>query len=48
MILDNLTVVMSVYSKDSPLFFNQAVDSVLNQTYKAKEFIVVVDGPVGR
>lgn len=47
MILDNLTVVMSVYSKDSPLFFNQAVDSVLNQTYKAKEFIIVVDGPVG-
>ena len=44
---ENLTVVMSVYSKDSPLFFNQAVYSVLNQTYKAKEFIIVVDGPVG-
>ena len=44
---DNLTVVMSVYGNDSSLFFREAVDSVLNQTYKAKEFIIVVDGPVG-
>ena len=42
-----LTAVMSVYHGDSPIFFKHAIDSVLNQSCKAQEFIIVVDGPVG-
>ena len=44
---NDLSAVMSVYKNDSPVFFQQAIDSVLNQTLKPKEFIIVVDGPVG-
>lgn len=37
---------MSVYYADNPVFFLQAVDSVLNQTMPPGELIVSVDGPV--
>lgn len=47
MSLNNLTVVMSVYHGDSPELFQKAVDSVLNQTFKPAELIIVADGPVG-
>lgn len=41
------SVVMSVYRADCPILFQKAVDSVLNQTLKPTEVIVVADGPVG-
>lgn len=44
---NDLSAVMSVYKNDSPVFFQQAIDSVLKQTLQPKEFIIVVDGPVG-
>ena len=40
------SVSMCVYGKDDPAWFRRAVDSVLDQTLKPTEIIVVVDGPV--
>ena len=37
---------MCVYGKDNPDWFRTAVDSVLNQTVKPDEVVLVVDGPV--
>ncbi len=41
-----LSVSMCVYGGDNAEWFAQAVDSVLNQTVKPDEIILVVDGPV--
>ena len=40
------SVLMSVYKKDIPEYLNQAIESVLNQTIKPSEIVIVVDGPV--
>ena len=40
------SVSMCVYSKDNPDWFKAAVDSVINQTLKPDEIVLVVDGPV--
>lgn len=41
------SVLMSVYHKENPNYFKEALDSILvNQTLKADEFVLVVDGPV--
>lgn len=37
---------MCVYGKDNPLWFRQAVDSLLGQTVFPPEIVLVVDGPV--
>lgn len=37
---------MCVYGKDNPDWFREAVDSVLNQTVKPDEIVLVVDGEV--
>ena len=37
---------MAVYEKDDPWNFKIAVDSILNQTRKPDEVVLVVDGPV--
>lgn len=37
---------MCVYGKDDPEWFKIAVDSILNQTVKPDEVVLVVDGPV--
>lgn len=42
----NFSVSMCVYGKDNPVYFKQAVDSVLHQTVKPSEIVLVVDGPV--
>lgn len=42
------SVVMSVYKKDKVKFLNQAIDSLLQQTLKPAEIIVVVDGFVSK
>lgn len=38
---------MSVYKNDKPEWFELAVESVTNQTYKPDEIVLFVDGPVG-
>lgn len=40
------SVSMCVYVKDSPEWFTAAVESILNQTVKPSEVVLVVDGPV--
>lgn len=40
------SVSMCVYSADDPMWFCQAVDSILNQTCRPDEVVLVVDGPV--
>ena len=40
------SVLMPVYYKDDPDWFSLAVDSVLNQTIKPSEIIIVADGPL--
>ena len=47
--MDNRTafsVSMCVYGKDNPAWFDTAVESILNQTAKPAEVVLVVDGPV--
>lgn len=40
------SVAMCVYGKDKPRWFETAVDSILNQTVKPTQVVLVVDGPV--
>lgn len=40
------SVSMCVYAKDHPVWFADAVESILNQTAKPDEVVLVVDGPV--
>ncbi|MGB8226020.1 MAG: glycosyltransferase [Sedimentisphaerales bacterium] len=45
-ILPKISVLMSVYEKDKPDYFKTAIDSILNQTVKPDEIVLVKDGPV--
>lgn len=40
------SVAMSVYGKDNPEWFDSALESLLNQTVRPNEIVLVVDGPV--
>jgi glycosyltransferase involved in cell wall biosynthesis len=40
------SVLMTVYKKDSPEYFIQSVSSMLNQTLKTNDFVLVCDGPI--
>lgn len=40
------SVAMSVYAKDNAEWFDSALDSVINQTVKPDEIVLIVDGPV--
>lgn len=43
------SVLMPVYHKDNPVFFEKALHSVFtDQTVKPNEIVIVVDGPVGK
>lgn len=44
--VDGFSVSMCVCGKDNPEWFKTAVESVLNQTLKPAEIVLVVDGPV--
>lgn len=46
MLYNQFSVSMCVYGKDNPNWFKIAVDSILNQTCKPSEVVLVVDGPV--
>lgn len=43
---EKISVSMCVYGKDNPEHFKRAVDSILQQTAKPDEVVLVVDGPV--
>lgn len=40
------SVSMCVYKGDNPVFFEEALDSVINQTLRPDEIVLFVDGPV--
>ena len=40
------SVLMSVYSKENPVFLREAILSIYNQTVPASEFVLVCDGPL--
>lgn len=42
----DFSVSMCVYGGDNPCWFKEAVNSILNQTVKPKEIVLVVDGPI--
>lgn len=43
----NFSVLMSVYGKDNPAYFKQALESVtINQTLRPTQAVIVLDGPV--
>lgn len=42
--LDNYTVIMSIYHKVNPEHLRISINSILNQTYKTNEFIIIKDG----
>ena len=39
------SVLMSVYKKENPGFLKESIRSMLNQTKKPNEFILIEDGP---
>ena len=40
------TVLMSVYYKEKPDYLSLSIESMLNQTVKPDEFIIIKDGPL--
>lgn len=40
------SVLMTVYKNDNPLYFEKSIMSMINQTKRADEIIVVKDGPI--
>ena len=40
------SVLMSVYSKEKPENLSKAIESIINQTLKPDEFVIVKDGPL--
>ena len=44
----NYSVLMSVYANDKPEFLKLAIESILNQTRKTNNFVIVLDGIVGK
>lgn len=43
---ENYSVLMSVYHREKPEYFRTAIDSILNQTVKTDDFVIVCDGPL--
>lgn len=44
--MEKYSVLMTVYTKDNPDYFDLALDSIANQTYRPDEIVLVKDGPV--
>lgn len=42
----NYSVLMSVYYKENPSFLKQSMQSILQQTQKTNDFVLVCDGPL--
>lgn len=45
--MSNFSVLMSIYYKENPFFFIEALDSVLNQTVIPNEIVLIKDGLLG-
>ena len=45
-VLEDYSVLMSVYKQDSPEYVEESIESMLKQTVLCKQFVLVEDGPV--
>lgn len=41
------SVLLSVYKDEEPVFLDQALESIEDQTVKPNQIVAVVDGPIG-
>ena len=44
--MQTYSVLMSLYKKEDPDYFQLALDSMINQTVKPDEIVLVEDGPL--
>ncbi len=44
--MEAYSILMSVYCKEDPEYFRQAIASMLEQTYPSDDFVLVCDGPL--
>lgn len=44
--METYSVLMSVYKGENPIFFEQAIRSMLEQTVQTNDFVIVCDGPL--
>ena len=44
--MNEFSVLISIYCKESPLYFREALDSVFAQTLQPAEIVLVKDGPL--
>ena len=44
--MEKYSVLMSLYIKEKPEYLEQSIDSMLNQTVKPDEIVIVEDGPL--
>lgn len=44
--MENYSILMTVYKGEDPQFFIEAIDSMLAQTVKTDDFVIVCDGPL--
>ena len=44
----DLSVLMSVYFKERPEYLKESFESILNQTVKAREIVLIKDGPLNK
>lgn len=42
----NISVLISVYEKENPIYFRKAINSIYKQTFLPEEIVLVVDGPI--
>ena len=40
------SVLMSVYAKEEPVYLDTAIQSMLDQTVRTDDFVIVCDGPL--
>ncbi|MCS6175144.1 glycosyltransferase [Shewanella baltica] len=40
------SVLMSIYNKENPLYFDKCLESIFKQSLKANEVVIVLDGPI--
>lgn len=46
MVVEKFSVLMSIYAKENPEYFDEALKSVFGQTKKPSEVVIVEDGPL--
>lgn len=44
--IKNYSVLMSVYKKENAKWFEEAIESMINQTIRTNDFVIVKDGPL--